>query len=189
MNLGKTKNSDKFNAGVVSRKEEKSGVAFGGHYDIVCRDSEGNIKWTEEIDNLVVDEGLNHILEVVFASGTQDTTWFVGLLAATPVPLPAWVAASLAAVDFVDYDEATLPAFVPGAVASESVDNSASKASFAINQDTSTIGGAFLIGTSAKATPAGVLYSAGAFTGGNKSADSGDTLEVTATFTSADDGV
>jgi hypothetical protein len=29
------------------------------------------------------------------------------------------------------------------------------------------------------------LYSVGAFTGGDKSADDGDTLEVTATFTAA----
>jgi hypothetical protein len=59
------------------------------------------------------------------------------------------------------------------------ISNSASPASFAMNA-TVTIAGAFLC-TVASGT-SGVLFSAGDFTGGDKFVDSGDTLNVTYTF-------
>lgn len=148
----------------------------------------GGLKWHEEYENIVVNEGLDHVLDVVLSAGTQDTSWFVGLLAASPTPLAAWTATEIASNDFVAYDEATLQAFTDGGVSSQSVDNSGSPATFTISTNSSSIGGAYLIGTNAKATPAGTLYSAGAFSGGNKAADDGDSLEITCTFTSADDG-
>lgn len=148
----------------------------------------GGMKWKEEYQNIIVNEGLDHVLDVLLSGGTQDTSWFVGLLAATPSPLAAWTATEIASNDFVAYDEATLQAFTDGGVLNQSVDNSASPATFTISADSSSIGGAYLIGTNAKGTPAGTVYSAGAFTGGNKAADDDDSLEVTCTFTSADDG-
>lgn len=148
----------------------------------------GGLKWEEQYQNIIVNEGLDHVLDVVLSGGTQDTSWFVGLLAASPSPLAAWTATEIGSNDFVSYDEATLQAFTDGGVSSQSVSNSASPATFTISADSSSIGGAYLIGTNAKATPAGTVYSAGAFTGGNKAADDNDSLEVTCTFTSADDG-
>jgi hypothetical protein len=149
----------------------------------------GGQKWVEEYENIVVNEGLDHVLDVILSGGTQDTTWFVGLLAATPSPLATWTATQIASNDFVAYDESTLQAFTDGGVSGQSLSNSASPATFTISTNSSSIGGAYLIGTNAKSTPAGTLYSAGAFSGGNKAADDNDTLEVTCTFTSADDGV
>lgn len=148
----------------------------------------GDLKWEYGFPNLVLNGGLDHALDIVLSGGTQDTSWFVGLLAASPSPLATWTATELASNDFVNYDEATLQAFVDGGVSSQSLDNSASTADFTISTNGSSIGGAFLIGTNAKATPAGTAYSAGAFSGGNKAADDNDTLSVTYTFTAADDG-
>jgi hypothetical protein len=59
------------------------------------------------------------------------------------------------------------------------ITNSASPSSFAINA-TATIAGAFL--TNVASGTSGVLFSAGDFTGGDKSVASGDTLNVTYTF-------
>lgn len=145
----------------------------------------GSRKWRTQWENLVVNEGLDHALDVVLSGGTQDTSWFVGLLAASPTPLATWGATEIGSNDFVNYDEPALQAFVDGGVISQSLNNSASTADFTIDTNSSTIGGAFLIGTNAKATPAGTVYAAGAFTGGNKSADDNDTLSVTSTFSSA----
>lgn len=147
--------------------------------------SGGGIRWRDGFNNLVVDVGLDHALDITLSGGSQDTTWFVGLLAATPTPAANWTAASLAAVDFVTYTESVLQAFVDGGVTSQSLDNSGSTADFEISSDTQTIGGAFLITDNAKGTPAGTLYAAKAFTGGNKAADNLDTLKVTVTFTSS----
>ena len=152
--------------------------------------SGGGLRWRDFFKNFVVNEGRSHSLDVTLSGGAQDTTWFVGLLVTSPTPLVTWAASDLAANDFVAYDEATLVAYVDGGVTVGSdiatVDNSGSTADFAINADTSSIGGGFLITDNTKATPAGTLYAAGTFTGGNKAADSGDTLQVTGTFTQAD---
>jgi hypothetical protein len=125
-------------------------------------------QWSER--NRVVNEGLQHILDILFVSATaQIDPWYVGLLAASPTPLAAWGATEIGANDFVAYDETNLQSYVDVRSA-QSVTNAASKASFAINADTSSIGGAFLISTNAKGTPAGTLLCAVAFTGGNKAA-------------------
>lgn len=178
----------RFDRLLVSAKELAAYTAIASH-DFV-RDLDallfgGGRRWLDAWQNLVVNEGLNHLLDVTLSGGSQDTSWFVGLLAATPSPLAAWAAGDLAAVDFVAYDEATLQAWTDGGVSSQSVSNSGSPAAFTISTNGSSIGGAFLIGTNAKATPAGTLYAAGAFSGGNKAADDGDTLSVTSTFTMA----
>lgn len=151
--------------------------------------SGGGLRWADGYQNLVVNEGLNHLLDVVLSGGTQDTSWFVGLLDSDAAPGASWTATEIAGDDFVAYDEATLPAFTDGGVSGQSLSNTASPAAFTISTNGSVIGGAYLIGTNAKATPAGTLYAAGTFTGGDKSADDNDTLEVTATFSAADDGV
>lgn len=147
--------------------------------------SGGGVRWRDEGPNLVVDEGLDHILDTQLSGGTQDTTWFVGLLASGPTPLVGWVAATMASEDFVDYGASNLIAFVDGGVTGQSVHNQASPAAFDIDTNSSTIGGGFLITDDAKATPAGTLFAAKAFTLGDKPADSGDTLNVDATFDSS----
>lgn len=144
-------------------------------------------RWEDKIENLVVNTGLDYLLDAGLSNGTQIGTWYVGLLAASPSPLATWTATQVGANDFTAYSETVLQTFTDGGVSSQSLDNSASKATFSINADSSSVGGAFLISTNAKGTPAGTVYSAGAFSGGNKAADDGDTLEVTYTATMADD--
>lgn len=154
--------------------------------DLLALAPGGDLMWSESFANIVVNVGLDHVLDIVLSGGTQDTTWFIGLLASSPSPLATWTATEIAANDFVNYTEGTLQAFVDGGVSGQSVDNSASTADFSINTNSSVIGGAFLITDNTKATPAGTLYSAGAFSSGNKNADNGDTLSVEYTFTAAD---
>jgi len=185
----KAQAQDTYQATLTRKREHTEGARCKGRWHVVCKDPDGNIKWEEKYTNLVVNEGLDYLLDVGFAGGAQVDPWYVGLLGSSPSPAAGWTDADLAAVDFVDYDEATLQEFDEGAVASQSVDNSASKATFTISSDASTIGGAFLISGSDKATPSGTLYCAGAFSGGDKSADDNDVLEITVTLTTADDGV
>jgi hypothetical protein len=59
--------------------------------------------------------------------------------------------------------------------------NSASPAVFNINA-TATVGGAFLTSDNAKSGTTGTLFSASDFTTGDRSVVSGDTLNVTYTF-------
>ena len=189
MRLGKGKASGKFGVNLQARSGLRSGIQIAGHYDVVCRSPLGEILWDEGIDNLIVDEGLEHSLDGLFASGSQVATWYIGLLKTSPTPLAAWIAADVADAGsgFSDYDEATLPAFTDTRTDQSVTNSGEDDAVFTIDTDSSVIGGAFLISTNAK-IPAGVLYSAGAFTLGDQGANIGSTITVTATFTMADAG-
>lgn len=179
-------NSDVMSAGAKGNAKMGGGSKITGRWSIVCRDPQGNIKWTEEYDNLVTNAGLDHALDTELSGGTQVTSWFVGLTDGTPTAAAGDTSASHAGwTEVTGYDEATREAWVDGGVASQSVSNSASPAQFTITSGSTTVGGAFLISVSTKGGSTGVLYAVGAFTGGDKVLGAADTLDVTATFTAA----
>ena len=160
-------------------------IGLENHYLIECFDSAGNIKWVEEIYNLITNEGLDDVLTNYLKGSAYTASFFVGLTDSAPTVAAADTMASHAGwVEVVAYDEATREALVLGAVSGQSVDNSASKASYTIN-GTATIGGAFITTNSTKSGSTGTLYGVGAFSGGDKSVSSGDTLNCTVTCTAA----
>lgn len=184
MRLGKGKFGDDFGSSVRRGAPPLEGRArFGGHWAAVARNSKGEVLWTEEWDNLVVDEGLDHILDVGISGGSGTAIWYVGLTDAAPLSEVAGdtMASHSGWVEVTAYT-GSRKAYVDAGVTSQSCTNTASKASFAINGST-TVGGAFL--NAAATGTAGILYAVGAFTGGDKVLGSGDTLDVTAVFTSA----
>lgn len=179
-----------FDSELIAKAKRGEGVLAKGIWDVICYDKDGNVKWQDHFENLVVNAGLNHILSSTLAAGTQITAWMVGLTAASPTPAAGDTMSSHAGWTEVhsEYSQANRPAFTPGAVSGQSVDNSASKAVFSITGSV-TVGGAFLTSNNTKNGTTGTLYSVGAFTGGNRALINGDTLNVQCTFTQADDGV
>lgn len=162
---------------------------FGGVFHIKCFRADGTLKWTEEAKNLVVNVGLQHILDVVFSGSTQVTTWYIGLTASSPTPASADTMSSHSGwSEFTAYDEATRQEYVE-VRSSQQLSNTASKATFTISTDSSSIGGAFITSSNTKSGTSGTLMCIAAFSTGNKSADDNDILQVTYTFTAADDGV
>ena len=179
---------DIVSAKLTRRPGVSSGIKVGGNFQVICRDKDGREKWRDTIDNLVVNVGLQHILDIVFSGGTQIDPWYVGLTGSTPSPAAGDTMGSHAGwTEFQNYDEGTRQTWVE-VRSGQSMDNSASKAAFTISADSSTIGGAFLTSDNTKGGTTGTLMAAGAFSGGDKSADDDDTLEVTYTFSAADDG-
>ena len=170
---------------------------LGAKYRFVCRNPDGDIKWIHEEHNLIPNEGLDHALDVLLSGGTQITSWFVGLIDNTSFTEVAAddTAAKIALTknhpttndwqELDDYSQATRPAFTDGGVSGQSLDNSASPAAFSINA-TVTVNGAFLVSSSTKGGATGTLFSCASFTGGNKAAANGDTLNVTVTVSSQD---
>ena len=163
----------------------KEVITFENHYIVECIGPDGKLKWTNEFDNLVTNEGLNDNLDKYLKGSTYTAAFYVGLTDGTPTVNAADTMSSHAGwTEVTDYSESTREALVLGTVASQSVDNSASKASYSINA-TATVGGAFITTVSTKGGTTGVLYGVGAFSGGDKSVDNGDTLNVTVTCTAA----
>lgn len=184
--MEKKRFGDKCNSVINTNKNDKSGVKVGGIFRAICVRPDGTIRWEDTAENLVVNVGLNHILDVVLLSGTQDTTWFVGLTNGSPTPASGDIMTSHSGwTENANYS-GNRKAY-SAIRTNQTVSNSASKAAFAITSNTQTLGGAF-INTDTSGT-AGILLCCAAFSGGNKAADSGDTVNVQYDFSAADDGV
>ena len=171
-------------------------VAASGHqmlgirhrFEIECFDSRGNLKWRDEFDNLVVNTGLNDYLDKYYKGSGYTAAHYVGLTDGTPTFAAAdtmashggWVEVTNYTVTDVSPDSNSRALYNPGTVASQSVDNSASKAIFAILGSV-TVGGAFIATDSTKGGTSGTLVGGNSFTGGDRTLSNGDTLNVTIT--------
>ena len=188
MSFAKAKSTDQVTASVVRNSQPTESVKAGGVFAIECIDKDGNLKWKAESKNLVVNQGLQTMNAVYFTSGTQITTWYIGLYGAASSNNPAagdTMSSHAGWTEETGYSNANRPTatFATPTTADPSVvTNSASPASFSIN-GTATIGGAFLTSNNTKGGTTGTLFSAADFQSpGDRSVVSGDTLNVTYTF-------
>jgi hypothetical protein len=161
-------------------------LVASGRFHVLCYDENGDLKWEEKNDNLVVNVGLQYMAGVALTSTTQITTWYIGLWGAGASNSPAagdTMASHAGWTEFTGYSNATRvsPTFTAATNANPSVVTNATAAAFSINAS-GTVGGAFLTSDSAKSGTAGTLFSGSDFTGGDRSVVSGDTLNVTYTF-------
>lgn len=153
-------------------------IKIGHFYKIECFDKNGNLKWGDDFENIVVTEGRNHYLDATLVSGVTSPTWYVGLKDSTNAVASDTIAIK-GFTEITVYDEVNRPVFTPGSINAGSVDNSTSKAEFTIN-DTATIGGAFLVNDNTKGGTTGILLGAGEFVTA-RSVLSGDIVRVTVT--------
>ncbi len=154
---------------------------FAGHYRIECIATDGAVKWTDEVHNLVVNSGLDDILERYWKGSGYTAAHFIGPTDGGPtIAATDTIAAHAGWLEVTAYSEATRQNLILGSVAGQSVDNSASLAVFTANGP-ATIGGIFIATDSAKSGALGALISVGAFSGGDRAVTSGDTLNITIT--------
>ena len=184
MEMDKAKAGDVAAAGVMVNGAEKNSAVAKGRWTIECRDKHGNLKWVEESENLIVDVGLNELLDAALANQGATASWYIGLTAdASGVVAGDTMASHGGWTELTGYDEATRKQWVPnGAAAAKTVTNSNAKAVFTITANATTVGGYFMTSSSVKGGAVGKLFSAGAFTNGSRVLASGDTLAVTASF-------
>lgn len=164
-----------------------SKTKMGGLFIVDCFNRDGELKWSDRAYNKVVNQGLQHILNVTFDTETDKAgTWYVGLVADTEAIVVGDVMSTHAFAESTLYSQSTRPIFVDGRT-NQTVNNSSGKATFSLNADGTTIGGAFLASSKTAGGTAGVLLCAAQFSGGKKTGDSGDSLQVTYTFVASDD--
>lgn len=181
---------DQVSAGLITNPSAGDTVGAGGVYTVTCVGSDGVEKWSDTFHNLVMNGGVANMNSVYFSASTQSTTWYLGLVTGPGSGTTFSAADTLAShgatgsggwTENTDYTGSRkVVTFGSATTANPSViTNSASPSSFAMT-GTATIAGAFLCNVSSGTS--GVLFSAGDFTGGDKSVASGDTLNVTYTF-------
>jgi hypothetical protein len=169
-------------------------VNLTGKYTAKCFDVHGNLKWEEEFDNLVTTQGKNHLLNTYLASNTYSGVAggkvFLGMISSTSYTA---VAAGDTAnshtgwTEFFGYSQPARPQPTFSVAASGSKATSTA-AVFSISS-ANTVKGTFLMannntgtaGAAKKGGFSGVLYSAGLFTGGDKTIASGDVVNITYT--------
>ena len=164
-------------------------VNITGSYEVKCLDAEGNLKWEDSIKNLVVTVGKNDLLDKYFSGSAYTAGWYMGLV--DNASFSAYAAGDTLAshagwLEFLDYT-------ISGSSTNRATPSwgSASAGSKATTATTFTISGsgtvlgALMCTTQARNTAsnggAGILYSAGSFTGGSRAVASGDSLLVTYT--------
>ena len=141
--------------------------------------------------NLVVDQGLIHVLNTVFAGTAQVTQWYIGLFSGNVTPQPNWTAANVVAnaTELTGYAPSTRPGFTVAPVSAPSLGNTGSEANFAFDASGPyTARGAFLISVSNKGSTTGVLMAATRFAADRAGLNSPDQLGVRYVLTAADAG-
>ena len=159
---------------------------LSSHYTVECFDINGVHKWTREFDNLVVNVGLDDALEQYFNGSAYTAAHFVLLTDGTPTFAAGDTMAShVGWVEVLAYTEANRQNYTPATASGQSVTNIASKATFNINADTTTIGGTALTTDNTKNGGTGTLFGGGPFTTGDATANNGDTVQVTIVVSNA----
>jgi hypothetical protein len=150
-------------------------VSVTGRYDVKCLDADGNLKWEDSIQNLVVNVGKANLLNVYLGAATQTTAWYMGLVDSSgfvnynsgdtmATHVTGWTESAA-------YDNATRPqiTFGTGTASGGGVNSpgtgtitNPSAVTFTMNA-TATIQGAFLTTNNTKSGTTGTLYSAGSF--------------------------
>lgn len=187
--MEKAKAGDQVSSGLAAKSSWGESAVACGRYYAECHDKDGNLKWTAEGDNLVVNVGLQYMAGTALAnSAAQITTWYVGLYgaAASNTPAASDTMSSHAGWTEIDcYSDATRPAatFAASTNANPSVvTNTSNKAVFNIDA-TATVGGAFLTSNSTILGTSGTLFSAADFQSpGDRSVVSGDVISCTYEF-------
>lgn len=185
MPIENTKTQDIMQAGMIANKKAVDTASAGGMFVVECVGADGQVKWTDTFHNLVMNEGVQNMNTQYFKGAVYTAAFYLGLVtgpgSGTTYAAGNTLATHAGWTENVAYSGSRKAVtFGTATTANPSViSNSAAPSSFVMNA-TATIAGAFLCTVSSGT--AGVLFSAGDFTGGDKFVDSGDTLNVTYTF-------
>ena len=134
--------------------------------------------------NLVVNEGMAHILNVALGATAKPAGYFLALFNGAATPQANWTAAGFAAaageiVSMTEgYTSTTRPAWTPGVAATNSIDNMAAVATVTIaTTGQINVTGAAMLTSSVRGGTTGVLVSATRYAA-ERTFQNGDTYDI-----------
>ena len=160
----------------------------------LSHDGNGQLVWEEKVHNIITTEGVQHILNTVLAGSSQIGSWHCALVESNTTPAAAMTYQVPTFTETTSYDEATRPVYNEAAATTGgTVTNSANKGVFTISATKTMFGAALLGGGTAPAVKAGtssggVLLCMAQFSGSRDVVDN-DVVNLTYSFSAADDGV
>lgn len=155
-------------------------LGAGFVYTLEYRAPDGTLQWTEEVNNLIPQEGVDYFAETLLASVAQAPAWYVGIFENDYAPNSATSAAQLVTPigETTAYEAAARPLWNAVYDSVGRVDNVTSRAEFVFTAD-KTIYGGFLASESVKQSTAGTVLSIARFSS-PRVVETGGTLLVLA---------
>ena len=162
-----------------------------GVYTAECYDPQGNLKWSDVIENLTTNVGRKNLLDSYFAN-TGGGAVVMGLkgtgtaaYADTQASHATWLEVGNTNAPTYSGTRKT-PAFSAATTANPSVLSTSAAVVFSMT-GSGTVAGAFINigGSSTIDSTTGTLFSAGDFTAGSKTVTSGDTINVSYTLSAS----
>jgi hypothetical protein len=185
--IEKSASADQPSAGLVACTQTVESPRAGGVFRVQCIDKDGNVKWEESMHNLVVNTGLQEMNTQFFTGSNYTAALYLGLITGPGASNTYAAADTLAShagwTEFSNYSGARkLVTFGAATLADPSViGNGAAPSSFTISGMGGVVAGAFL--TNVDSGTSGILFSEANFQApGDRTVVSGDTLNVTYTF-------
>lgn len=185
---------DSCQAALIKTADFAESVGVEGKYVAKCYDADGNLKWEDTIENLVVAVGKQLMLDTLLSGSAYSATVRMGLVSGASAPTYAaadtqashagWLESGLANAPTYSGSRPTIT-FNSATSSGTTPTNVTTKAGSAAVSFTftgaGTVAGCFINinGSATIDNTTGTLYSAGSFTGGNKTVASTDVLNVT----------
>ena len=182
---------DAVNATVTRNAGGAELLGLEGVYTAECYDAQGNLKWSDVIENLTTNVGRQNLLNSYFAN-TGGGAVVMGLkgtgtaaYADTQASHATWLEVGNTNAPTYSGTRKT-PAFSAATTANPSVLSTSAAVVFSMT-GSGTVAGAFINigGSSTIDSTTGTLFSAGDFTAGSKTVTSGDTINVTYTLSAS----
>jgi hypothetical protein len=171
------------------------GMTQEGYYHVVCRDANGNLKWEEEIPNLVVAIGKQLMLDTLLRGSAYTVVGpFLGLTKVSLTPAATDTMTTLVTTNAAEFTAYTVSGSAvrgtavfaastsSGSTPSNVTTSTATSITYTITGAGGTVYGCFLVtgsgAVSTQSSTAGTLYSEGNFSTA-KATTAGDTVSVT----------
>ena len=166
-------------------------LGLEGVYTAECYDAQGNLKWSDVIENLTTNVGRQNLLNSYF-SNTGGGAVVMGLKGTGTAAYTDTQASHATWLEVGNTNAPTYsgtrktPVFSTATNANPSVLATSAAVVFSMT-GSGTVAGAFVNigGSSTIDSTTGVLFSAGDFTAGSKTVTSGDTINVTYTLSAS----
>lgn len=147
---------------------------------------DGSLKWRDGFENLVVNEGLDHNLDVYYRSTAFTSSNFILLTDGSPTFAPTDTMASHPGwTEVTAYDETPRPTLTMNPASGQQMDNEGNRAVYTINADATIVGGGAISNDSTKGGATGILVGGNALSKGDKSLDISETIAVKVIATAA----
>jgi hypothetical protein len=185
---------DVSNAALIKSADFTEQVGMEGHYVAKCYDKDGNLKWEDKIENLVVAVGKELMLDTLLSGSSYSATVRMGLVSGASAPTYAAADTQASHAGWLESGDDNAPTYSGGrpTITFNSASSSGSTPSNVTTKAGSaavsftftgsgTVAGCFINinGSATVDDTTGTLYSAGSFTGGDKPVASTDQLNVT----------